>query len=109
MAVCRGRCYLLSTSTNEEAIERLKFLETTTDGYDVSKYDLKLRGPGEVLGARQSGIPTFLGDVVADFDLMKLARDDAVRMIHDYYKYGEFGEDIAIIKQNLKTNNEYVD
>ena len=40
---------------------------------------------------------------------MKLARDDAVRMIHDYYKYGEFGEDIAIIKQNLKTNNEYVD
>ncbi len=105
----QGRCYLLSTSTNEEAIERLKFLETTTDGYEVSKYDLKLRGPGEVLGARQSGIPTFLGDVVADFDLMKLARDDAVRMIHDYYKYGEFGEDIAIIKQNLKTNNEYVD
>lgn len=106
----QGRCFLLSTSTNKEAIERLHFIESTNDGYEISKYDLKTRGPGEVLGQRQSGAENFvLGDVIKDFDLLKIARDDAHQILVDYYKYGEFEDYIETIKQNIKTGNEYVD
>jgi len=106
----QGRCYLLSTSTNKEAIDRLRFVESTNDGYEISKYDLKIRGPGEVLGQRQSGVPSFvLGDIIKDFDLLKIARDDARALLVDYYKYGEYKDYIEIVKQNIKTGNEYVD
>lgn len=106
----QGMCYLLSTATNQEAIDRLKFLETTNDGYEISLYDLKTRGPGEVLGDRQSGTAHFIfGDAIKDFDILQIARKDAVKMISDYYKYDEFGSYIEIVKEIIKSGNEYID
>jgi ATP-dependent DNA helicase RecG len=69
-------CILIATATNEAARERLKIMEETNDGFRLAEEDLKLRGPGELLGQQQSGMPRFrFGDLVADLDLIKQARD----------------------------------
>ena len=69
-------CILISGARNEEARARLKILEETTDGFRIAEMDLKLRGPGELLGQRQSGLPRFrFGDLGDDLDLIRQARD----------------------------------
>ena len=67
----QGYCWLLSDSKDPQAIERLKKLETITDGFAITEYDLRLRGPGDFLGVRQSGLPNFvLGDLEKDKAMM---------------------------------------
>jgi ATP-dependent DNA helicase RecG len=57
---------------------RLQVMRTTDDGFRIAEEDLRLRGPGEVLGARQSGLPALrLADLAAHADLLAPARDDA--------------------------------
>lgn len=103
-------CYLMSSSSSKEAIERLKYMEKSHDGFEISTYDLQLRGPGEVLGNRQSGLPTFLvADVLKDFNILTIAREDAMKMIDDYHHHKGYQELISKIQDNLKENNEYVD
>jgi ATP-dependent DNA helicase RecG len=66
----------------EEAIERLKVFEATRDGFEVADRDLHLRGPGEFLGTRQSGLPRFrFGNILRDHDLMEQARDAAIEIV----------------------------
>lgn len=73
-----GYCYLLTDSRDEEALKRLQVIVENTDGFKISYYDLKLRGPGDILGYRQSGLPSFnLGNVVDDAAIMSAARKDA--------------------------------
>ena len=103
-------CYLLSNATNEEAIDRLKHLEESDDGFEISYYDLKMRGPGEILGQRQSGLPTFVvADVFKDYDLLEIARDDAILMIERYHNDGSYKTIIENIEKELESHNEYVD
>ncbi|HTV40035.1 MAG TPA: ATP-dependent DNA helicase RecG [Candidatus Sulfotelmatobacter sp.] len=69
-------CILISDAKNIEARQRLKILEETADGFKIAEADLKLRGPGELLGREQSGLPGFrFGDLVEDIDLIRRARD----------------------------------
>jgi ATP-dependent DNA helicase RecG len=69
-------CILISDAKNEEARERLKILEETNDGFKIAEADLKLRGPGELLGREQSGAPKFrFGNLVDDLDLIRRARE----------------------------------
>ncbi|TAL69174.1 MAG: ATP-dependent DNA helicase RecG [Bacteroidetes bacterium] len=66
------------------AIIRLKTMEESTDGFNISEVDLKLRGPGDVLGTRQSGLPSFkFLDLVRDGDIITEARREAFSMIED--------------------------
>jgi ATP-dependent DNA helicase RecG len=68
-------CILISDAKNKEAQSRLKILEETTDGFQIAEADLKLRGPGELLGREQSGAPEFrFGDLASDWDLIRQAR-----------------------------------
>ena len=63
-------CILITGSKNPDGIQRLKVLEQSTDGFFISEMDLNLRGPGEVLGSRQSGLPDFaLASLVEDQDV----------------------------------------
>ncbi|HLT77596.1 MAG TPA: ATP-dependent DNA helicase RecG [Ferrovibrio sp.] len=74
-----GACLLVySGPLGETAKARLKILRETDDGFRIAEEDLRLRGAGEVLGTRQSGLPEFrLADLVAHADLLAAARDDA--------------------------------
>jgi ATP-dependent DNA helicase RecG len=59
----------------------LRVLEETTDGFRIAEADLKLRGPGELLGQQQSGRPRFrFGDLVEDLALIRQARDLVAKM-----------------------------
>lgn len=62
--------------------ERLSILTRVSDGFRIADEDLRLRGPGEVLGARQHGLPEFrFTDLAADGEVLRLARRDAVHIL----------------------------
>ena len=66
------------------SLARLRILCETSDGFRIAEEDLRLRGPGEMLGTRQHGLPTFrVADLIADFDLLEQARDDAAAILRD--------------------------
>jgi ATP-dependent DNA helicase RecG len=75
----RSTCLLLYQSPlGETARARLNILRETDDGFRIAEEDLRLRGAGELLGTRQSGMPEFhLADLAVHADLLAAARDDA--------------------------------
>lgn len=74
-------CILVSQAPTEDARRRLAVMEATTDGFRIAEADLKLRGPGELLGSEQSGAPAFrFGDLVEDLDLIQSAK----RIVDDF-------------------------
>ncbi|MCE2492154.1 MAG: ATP-dependent DNA helicase RecG [Alphaproteobacteria bacterium] len=75
----QGRCLLLyAAPLGDTARARIRIMRETDDGFRIAEEDLRLRGAGEVLGTRQSGLPDFrLADVGAHEELMLAARDDA--------------------------------
>jgi len=69
---------------SDEASERLRIIREQRDGFEIARYDLKLRGPGELLGARQSGTPLLrFADLTTDLDLLEQARAVAVTLLRD--------------------------
>ena len=75
-------CLLMNSSKNETAKQRLKVLEQSQDGFWISEMDMRFRGPGEVLGTRQSGLPDLaLASLVDDQEALELARDAAEKAI----------------------------
>ncbi|WP_008314830.1 ATP-dependent DNA helicase RecG [Leptolyngbya sp. PCC 6406] len=75
-------CLLMSAARNEVALQRLRVLEDSQDGFFISEMDLRFRGPGQVLGTRQSGLPDFaLASLVADQSVLAEAREAAAALI----------------------------
>ncbi|MGK7888610.1 MAG: ATP-dependent DNA helicase RecG, partial [Leptolyngbyaceae cyanobacterium] len=75
-------CLLMNNSKNEVALQRLKVLEQSQDGFFISEMAMRFRGPGEVLGKRQSGLPDFaLASLVNDQDVLSLAREAAESLV----------------------------
>lgn len=71
-------CILVASPKNEMGKERMKIMTETNNGFVLSEKDLELRGPGEVFGFRQSGLPQFLiADLVNDANVLEVARDEA--------------------------------
>ena len=71
-------CLLVyNEETSEEKIERLKFLETTSDGFKIAEQDMLLRGPGDYLGIEQSGFPTFNSlNIVSDYKMFEVSKNE---------------------------------
>ncbi|AFZ53556.1 ATP-dependent DNA helicase RecG [Cyanobacterium aponinum] len=84
-------CLLVTSSKTPDSIQRLNVLEQSQDGFFISEMDLRLRGPGEVLGSRQSGLPDFaLASLVEDQEVLVLAREAAEKiLLQDKYMQGE--------------------
>jgi ATP-dependent DNA helicase RecG len=77
-----GECYLFAGVTTEEARQRLRAISRTTDGFALAEEDARLRGLGEFFGTRQHGLGDLrFGDLLLDFDLLELARADAIEIV----------------------------
>ncbi|MBC8007065.1 MAG: ATP-dependent DNA helicase RecG [Prolixibacteraceae bacterium] len=79
-------CILLyQNPLSQNARERLRIIFENTDGFEIARHDLRLRGPGELLGARQSGVPMLrFADLEQDIDLLEMARTLAPQMLRDH-------------------------
>ncbi len=74
-------CILIADPKSENGQERMKAMTDTDDGFEISRRDLELRGPGEFFGTKQSGMPEFrLANLLNDFETMEHARDDAAAL-----------------------------
>ena len=73
---------IMGYAVSAETRQRVEFMEKTSDGFKVAEFDLEIRGPGEFMGSKQSGLPGFkMANLIRDFDLLKLARDAAFEIL----------------------------
>ena len=78
----KSYCILTSHNRNPESLQRLKALCKTNDGFRIAEEDLKLRGPGDFFGSRQSGLPAFrVGDLSCDLVTLKQAQTASAQWI----------------------------
>ncbi len=93
-------CVLIADPKTEIGKERMKAMTDTTDGFEIARRDLELRGPGDFFGTKQSGLPEFrIADMMVDFETMEQARDDAAELIANpaFWTAAEY----AVLRQYL--------
>ena len=102
-------CIFMSGNTSKEAMERLNILNLSNDGFKIAEEDMKLRGPGDVFGIRQSGEMAFnLGDIIGDADILKLT-SETVKCMSDkiknecYYRGSSFYKSNDIYGNDVMT------
>jgi len=75
-------CILVTEKMNDAARQRIRTLVESTDGFYISEMDLKLRGPGEFFGTKQSGLPSLrVANILRDGEILEIARREAVDFI----------------------------
>jgi len=75
-------CVLIANPKSEDAQRRLEIMTRTNNGFLIAEEDLRIRGPGEIYGTRQSGMPSFrVADLVKDMRLLEIARQEAFRLL----------------------------
>src|SRR5690625_289440 len=78
----QGYCILIADPKGDTGKERMHIMTKTTDGFHLAEEDLKLRGPGDLFGKKQSGLPNFkVADMVHDYRALETARRDAERIV----------------------------
>jgi ATP-dependent DNA helicase RecG len=81
-SVQQSYCILIANPKTEEGRARLKAMTRTTDGFVLAEEDLRLRGPGEFCGTRQSGLPEFkAADLLRDWQVLETAREEALNWV----------------------------
>ena len=104
-------CMLVANPKNEVGKERMKIMTQTNNGFVVSQKDLELRGPGEVFGNRQSGLPVFhFADIVADAHILEVAKEEtqAIYAQKDWQILPMY-QDLVNYLGNDKNNGEFFD
>ena len=104
-------CILVASPKNEMGKERMKIMTETNNGSVLSEKDLELRGPGEVFGFRQSGLPQFLiADLVNDANVLEVARDEAnqIWQLEDWRTDPAFAP-LAKMLKPIETGETYFD
>lgn len=98
-------CILSSSTRSTESLSRLEIMTKTNDGFIIAEKDLQIRGPGEFLGTRQSGLPDMLiADIVNDSKILELARSEAINFVEKFNI-----NDFPILKNThgLNSANDY--
>jgi len=108
-------CYLILHNEITDIVrERVRIICETRDGFEVSEHDLRIRGAGEFLGQKQSGLPDFkLGDIIRDTEVMKKARNEIIEILSNeeikktFYKENKvFIERAELLKKSILDDNE---
>lgn len=92
-------CFLLAENYQPKTRERLEALVKSNDGFALAEYDLKFRGPGEVYGRKQSGLPEMQLADLNDLELINIAKEEAT----DFFSRHTL-DDFPLLKQKLKQN-----
>jgi ATP-dependent DNA helicase RecG len=75
-------CILVTGKLNDTAKERIRTMVESNDGFYIAEMDMKLRGPGEFFGTKQSGLPSLrVANILRDADILELARAEAVSFV----------------------------
>jgi ATP-dependent DNA helicase RecG len=90
----------------------MKAMMETDDGFEISRRDLELRGPGEFFGTKQSGMPEFrLANLLTDFEVLEQARDDAAALTsrEEFWSSPALGELRDNLERDTTTHGEPLD
>jgi ATP-dependent DNA helicase RecG len=102
-------CVLIGSPVTPEAQARLAVMAKSTDGFELAEKDLEIRGFGDVLGVRQSGMPPFkVADLTRDMDLLILARRDATEWIERSPGLESPGE-VVLRRRIMKSHGKWLD
>ena len=98
-----SHCLLINDSKNPMARQRLDVLVRSTDGFEIAEMDLRLRGPGQVLGTRQSGLPDLaLASLSEDGEVL----EDARRVAQQLMAQDPELERLPLLRQALETQRQ---
>ena len=94
-------CILVTGKLNEAGQERIRTMVDSNDGFHIAEMDLRLRGPGEFFGTKQSGLPAFrIANLIRDRDLLEAARAEAVRFIAEPPSEEELRNVVAYLRDH---------
>lgn len=97
-------CFLCASHLGSpEILRRMKAMEKTQDGFELSEIDLEMRGPGEFIGTKQSGMPNFqMAKLPRDFSILQQARRDAAQLVEESPDLEGFSELSHLIKTKFQ-------
>lgn len=105
-------CFLISKTTTQSSIDRLKLVESSDDGFYLAEEDMLVRGPGDFFGEKQTGTVLFkMANLVEDKDIFELANMEAERIINEpnFTDNEEYKHIVDIIHENYENNKEMLD
>ncbi|HLR66107.1 ATP-dependent DNA helicase RecG [Virgibacillus alimentarius] len=101
-------CILVADPKGEIGKERMRIMSETNNGFDLAEQDLKLRGPGDFFGKKQSGLPEFkVADMIHDYRALETARNDAQEIIENNLL--EEDDDYIDLKNDIEENTIFTD
>ena len=94
-------CILVTEKLNQTAKERIRTLVESNDGFYIAEMDMKLRGPGEFFGTRQSGMPVLaIGNILRDSDILEIARNEAAALVADPAEQEDLRRAVAYLREH---------
>jgi ATP-dependent DNA helicase RecG len=94
-------CILVTGKMSEAGRERIRTLVSSNDGFYIAEMDMKLRGPGEFFGTRQSGLPAFqIGNILRDADVLEIARNEAAAFVKNPPSEDELRRGVQFIRDH---------
>lgn len=94
-------CILVTEKLGDIARERIRTMTESTDGFHIAEMDLKLRGPGEFFGTKQSGLPAFrLGNIIRDKEILEEARQEAGEFVNNPPSQAELQKAIRYLQDH---------
>jgi ATP-dependent DNA helicase RecG len=94
-------CILVTGKLSDSGRERIRTMVESNDGFYIAEMDLKLRGPGEFFGTKQSGLPALrVGNIIRDQDVLEVARSEAQAFIANPHSPEELRRAVNYIRQN---------